>query len=146
MPASKLLLGLPLYGYVSDSTKTGLTGSLLPPSSSSAAQGKGDAKVAPRGRNARPSHPTSGVNGSTGVKGVDGKVKAQDVDLTSWYGQQIPFTNIVSSGALVLGSDGAYGQGGGFTMGAFSPPVSFVSQVRHEALECVLMRCVDSLG
>ncbi|EIM83169.1 glycoside hydrolase [Stereum hirsutum FP-91666 SS1] len=116
MPASKLLLGLPLYGYVSDSTKTGLTGSLLPPSSSSAAQGNGDAKVAPRGRNARPSHPTSGVNGSTGAKGVDGKVKAQDVDLTSWYGQQIPFANIVSSGALVLGSDGVYGQGGGFTM------------------------------
>lgn len=146
MPASKLLLGLPLYGYVSDSTKTGLTGSLFPPSSSSAAQGNGDAKVAPRGRNARLSHPTSGVNGSTGAKGVDGKVKAQDVDLTSWYGQQIPFTNIVSSGALVLGSDGAYGQGGGFTMGAFSPPVFFVPQVRDEPIKRVLMLCVDSLG
>lgn len=136
MPASKLLLGLPLYGYVSDSTKTSLTGSLLPPSAPDAAQTGANAKTAIRGRNARPSHPTSGVSVT---KEADGKVKAQDVNLTSWYGQEIPFSNIVSSGALVLNPDGTYGQGGGFTMGAFALAMFCVFHAQNEALERVLM-------
>jgi chitinase len=43
-------------------------------------------------------------------------VKEDDVNLSSWYGQQIPFNSIVSSGALVKQSNGTYGQGGGYTM------------------------------
>lgn len=38
-------------------------------------------------------------------------------NLTGWYGQQIPFSSIVSSGALVKNSNGSYSQGGGFTEG-----------------------------
>lgn len=40
-----------------------------------------------------------------------------NANLTSWWGQQIPFSEIVKSGALVKKSDGNYGEGGGFTMG-----------------------------
>lgn len=109
MPASKMLLGLPLYGYVSQSTKTALTGSFVPPASGP--QGNGAAKVVPRGKNGR---------SGKAVNAVKEHAKADDVDLTNWYGQEIPFNDIVSSGALVLGADGAYGQGGGFTMGALS--------------------------
>ena len=38
-------------------------------------------------------------------------------NLQSWWGQQIPFSGIVKSGAFVKKSDGTYGEGGGFTMG-----------------------------
>lgn len=44
--------------------------------------------------------------------------------LTSWWGQQIPFSSIVKSGALVKKSDGSYGEGGGFTMGKPSASLS----------------------
>lgn len=103
MPASKMLLGLPLYGYVSQSTKTALTGSFVPPGSGA------QSKLVPRGKNGR---------SGKAVNAVKEHAKADDVDLTNWYGQEIPFNDIVSSGALVLGANGAYGQGGGFTMGA----------------------------
>lgn len=42
---------------------------------------------------------------------------AATADLRSWYGQQIPFSEIVKSGALVKAPNGTYGEGGGFTMG-----------------------------
>jgi len=45
------------------------------------------------------------------------KEAAANANLTSWWGQQIPFSAIVKSGALVKGSDGNYREGGGFTMG-----------------------------
>jgi chitinase len=38
-------------------------------------------------------------------------------NLQSWYNQQIPFSSIVKSGALVKKSDGTYGSSGGFTRG-----------------------------
>ncbi|KAF8994877.1 glycoside hydrolase superfamily [Cyathus striatus] len=108
-PASKLLLGLPLYGYVSNSTKTKLTGSLLPDDKmillhkADVPAAKGEPNVHfLNGTHARP-------------KKSDAKVEAT-ADLTSWWGQQIPFSSIVQSGALVKGSDGNYQQGGGFTM------------------------------
>lgn len=40
-----------------------------------------------------------------------------NVDLSSWWGQQIPFSALVQAGVLVKNSDGSYGQGGGFTEG-----------------------------
>lgn len=44
-------------------------------------------------------------------------VTAATADLSSYWGQQIAFKDIVKAGALVKKSDGNYGQAGGFTMG-----------------------------
>ncbi|EJD51005.1 glycoside hydrolase [Auricularia subglabra TFB-10046 SS5] len=106
-PASKLLLGLPLYGYVSKSTKTGLTGFAAP--SSAEAQGL---LLAP-GSGRDKEHFLIGAHPRE--KAASEKVRAA-ANLQGWYGQQIPFSEIVQSGALVKKSDGTYGQGGGFTM------------------------------
>lgn len=46
-----------------------------------------------------------------------GEVDAAAANLQSFWGQQIAFSAIVKSGALVKKADGNYGQGGGFTMG-----------------------------
>ncbi|KIY68919.1 glycoside hydrolase family 18 protein [Cylindrobasidium torrendii FP15055 ss-10] len=89
-PANKLLLGLPTYGYVSQSTATGLSGSLVEGKKSSTT-------LIP--------HPRE-------KKGI--KAKA-DANLQSWYGQQIPFGKIVESGALFKQADGTYNSTNGFT-------------------------------
>ena len=44
-------------------------------------------------------------------------VATATANLQKWWGQQIPFKTIVSSGALKRKADGTYGQNGGFTMG-----------------------------
>ncbi|KAF7296011.1 Glycoside hydrolase family 18 protein [Mycena kentingensis (nom. inval.)] len=106
-PANKLLLGLPLYGYVLNSKKTVLTGSFVDPEAEAAAI------AATRGANRRPTTqrppPTEGTNG------ID--TAAANANLQSWWGQQIPFGELVAAGALVKKSDGSYGEGGGFKMG-----------------------------
>lgn len=56
------------------------------------------------------------LNGSH-ARPTEFKTAAANATLTSWWGQQIPFSAIVKSGALVKKSDGSYGEGGGFTMG-----------------------------
>ncbi|KAG6890137.1 hypothetical protein C0995_011430 [Termitomyces sp. Mi166 len=136
-PASKLLLGLPLYGYVSKSSKTVLTGSSLSSSDTLPPAWSND-----------PNLPSSFQIGDVGItndvrieKEVDDsqvadhdleslddahsqsaklKMRTMETDLSSWWGQQIPFNAIVKSGALVKKSDGTYGQGGGFTMDTWS--------------------------
>ncbi|KAJ3886018.1 glycoside hydrolase superfamily, partial [Lentinula edodes] len=122
-PASKMLLGLPLYGYVSNSTKTALTGSLVDPSPNE------DRRNGPNGTSssvARPGNharhqrtipakkPAEGkeTKGSSNQAGTEATANLQ-----SWYGQQIPFGSIVASGALTKNADGTYGGGGGFTEG-----------------------------
>ncbi|RDB17716.1 Oviduct-specific glycoprotein [Hypsizygus marmoreus] len=136
-PASKILLGIPLYGYVSQSTKKVLTGSLLPSSDMLLLQkeevpaGTIDALEGAVLRQ-DPSAPemttpvygemdVNFLNGSharpTELKTVEGEVDAAAANLQSWWGQQIPFNAIKKSGALVKKSDGNYGEGGGFTMG-----------------------------
>ncbi|KAJ7686545.1 glycoside hydrolase [Mycena rosella] len=113
-PASKLLLGLPLYGYVLNSTKTVLTGSFTSPesvpenASTPAAGAVTGGEV--RGANKRPAHVVPAPVPKSGTT-------AAAANLQSWWGQQIPFGSIVSSGALVKQADGTYGEGGGFTMG-----------------------------
>jgi chitinase len=57
------------------------------------------------------------------------KEVAINATLTSWWGQQIPFSAIVKSGALVKKSDGTYGQGGGFTMGTFPFDLSCINLI-----------------
>lgn len=58
------------------------------------------------------------LNGSHARSKETPDVVANAADLRSWWGQQIPFSAIVRSGAIVKKSDGNYGEGGGFTMGA----------------------------
>lgn len=110
-PASKLLLGLPLYGYVSNSTATRLSGSLLPTS-----EGEGEEMNFLEG-----AHPHSASKDTVHAA----------ADLRGWYGQQIPFNAIVSSGALVKNADGNFGGGGGFTMGKSSRLVQILEIDRN---------------
>ncbi|KAF9255037.1 glycoside hydrolase family 18 protein [Marasmius fiardii PR-910] len=106
-PASKLLLGLPLYGYVSQSSNTVLRGF--------APTEKETIKANPACVHA---HPRKKTTPTPTVTTAEGEVQTEaDTNLTGWYGQQIPFKTLVSSGALVKGDDGNYRQGGGFTMG-----------------------------
>ncbi|CAA7268385.1 unnamed protein product [Cyclocybe aegerita] len=93
MPASKLLLGLPLYGYVSKSSSKKLSGSLIPTPN--------DPRFPP---GAHPRHPPISANGAQG-------------DLSHLWGQQIAFSQIISFGALTQNSDGSYGGVNGYTMG-----------------------------
>ncbi|KAK2460378.1 hypothetical protein APHAL10511_007543 [Amanita phalloides] len=108
-PASKMLLGLPLYGYACQSSKTTLTGSVMPSPDMTLLQ----------------TEKVSSIDGETALSFLNGsharttrvdKMTA-DANLSSWWGQQIPFNNLVSSGALVKESDGNYKSGGGFAAG-----------------------------
>ncbi|KII91199.1 glycoside hydrolase family 18 protein [Plicaturopsis crispa FD-325 SS-3] len=96
-PAAQLLLGLPLYGYVSQSSKTVLSGDFKRPGVS---KEEVDTK-----KTSNEAHPR--------VK--DDLLRPKDVSLKSWWGQQIPFNSLVASGALKKQSDGNYGGAGGYT-------------------------------
>ncbi|KAG6827754.1 hypothetical protein H0H92_010576 [Tricholoma furcatifolium] len=128
-PASKLLLGLPLYGYVSQSSKTVLTGSSLPTTDMLLLDKRmplSSSKHLTFGLE-NPSEETLGIeqpldhdgmyflNGTHSVRSRLGDFKADAINLSSWWGQQIPFNALVKAGALVKQSDGSYDQGGGFT-------------------------------
>ncbi|KAF8970627.1 glycoside hydrolase superfamily [Flammula alnicola] len=95
MPASKLLLGLALYGYVSKSTDKKLTGSFVPSATDS--------------RFPSGAHPKYRRDSSKGSPALG--------DLSTMWGQQIPFSQLVSSGALVKKDDGNYDASHGYTMG-----------------------------
>ncbi|ESK89485.1 glycoside hydrolase family 18 protein [Moniliophthora roreri MCA 2997] len=104
-PANKLLLGLPLYGYVSQSTRTTLTGSFAPSTDMVLLQQDADNKNFLNGSHAR-----------TRPKQADSAPTTAAADLRGWYGQQISFKALVEQGALVKDGDGNYRAGGGFTM------------------------------
>jgi len=94
MPASKLLLGIATYGYVSKSKATKLSGSFAP---------SPDDRSFPPG-----AHPRN--------KGVENFGIVPDVgDLSGMWGQQIAFHQLVRSGALQKKVDGNYGGANGFT-------------------------------
>ncbi|KAG6910361.1 hypothetical protein DXG01_011076 [Tephrocybe rancida] len=120
-PASKLLLGLPLYGYVSKSSKTVLTGSLLPSPDMLLLEQSGlpsttDKEAVSEAQTDAKLQDVHFLNG-THARNTNLHTSAANTSLSSWWGQQIPFNAIVQSGALVKKSDGTYGEGGGFTMG-----------------------------
>jgi hypothetical protein len=93
MPASKLLLGLPLYGYVWKSSKTKLSGSSAP----NLAVGAGHSKT----RSREPE-----------------RTAAPAGDLSSMWGQQIAFDRLLKMGALKNNGDDIYVGANGYTMGA----------------------------
>lgn len=107
--ASQLLLGLPLYGYASQSTATTLTGSLLP------SNGTNEAKM----NFLNGAHPRS--------KPSPAKPQAEAGDLSGWWGQQIPFNSLLASGALAKQSNGTYTGANGYTEGGYFSPLSFLA-------------------
>ncbi|EPQ50562.1 glycoside hydrolase family 18 protein [Gloeophyllum trabeum ATCC 11539] len=113
MPASKLLLGLPLYGYVSKSTATHLYGTYKRPGKSimrPSEEEEGEVKLnALAGEHAR-------YKGKNRAKEPMVSAKAAG-DLSSYYGQQIAFNQIVALGALQKQSNGTYTGANGYTMG-----------------------------
>ncbi|EIN11117.1 glycoside hydrolase family 18 protein [Punctularia strigosozonata HHB-11173 SS5] len=103
MPANKLLLGLPLYGYVSKSTKTTLTKIAMPP-----------AGFVPSIHQARPvflNNKHERARPSTTIH-----AEAAAGDLSSYFGQQIAFNQIIALGALKK-SGSVYVQANGYTEG-----------------------------
>lgn len=144
-PKSKLVLGLPLYGYVSQSSKTTLQHIARPPAGlkvqeyrekvlglpqrglacplpsvqEDAAGDSGSEEkpnmLAPSGNHARA--------GAQGQKKSDGEeLKTETAgDLSSFFGQQIAFGQLVSLGALTKTSSGTYVAANGYTEGASRP-------------------------
>lgn len=92
-PASKLLLGLALYGYVSKSTATKLSGSST------------------RDLNANPVE---------SARGPPKRISAAPGDLSAMWGQQISFNQLVRSGVLRKRRDGTYMAANGYTQGKSS--------------------------
>ncbi|KIM37880.1 glycoside hydrolase family 18 protein [Hebeloma cylindrosporum] len=95
MPASKLLLGLAIYGYVSKSTDKNLSGSSIPPELPPQAAAGAHPRYPPK----RPK-----IRGALG-------------DLSALWGQQIAFSQLVTSGAICKTGDGSYDGANGYTMG-----------------------------
>jgi len=105
-PAAKLLLGLPLYGYVSRSSKTSLSGGY------EVGLGKTDIESFTT-KTSNEVHQRVKVNRKNDVVLA---AAAAAGDLSSWYGQQIPFNTLLASGVLQKKSDGTYAGANGYTM------------------------------
>lgn len=130
-PANKLLLGLPLYGYVSQSTATTLTGIAMPPAGLDVQKYRERVLELPT-RNPAPACPLVRETFDEEPNFLDGKhamvrpkpkeevVAKAAGDLTAFYGQQIAFNQLVSLGAITKASNGTYVQANGYTEGAQS--------------------------
>ncbi|KAJ7782639.1 glycoside hydrolase family 18 protein [Mycena metata] len=121
-PVSKLLLGLPLYGYVFNSTKTTLASFTVPESAEevqdneeSDIEAADELQNAIRGANKEPVHHDVDTPESS-----EDALEAPDVaatataNLSKWFGQAIPFNSLLASGALVKNASGTYDAGAGF--------------------------------
>ncbi|KAI0371468.1 glycoside hydrolase family 18 protein [Pilatotrama ljubarskyi] len=139
-PASKLVLGLPLYGYVSQSTKTTLQHIARPPAGFKVQEYKEKVLGLPvRGLKCPLPQVVEEIAGSEDEdepnklalagnhervrpKGKAGKeengvhAEAAAGDLSSYYGQQIPFNQLVALGALKK-SGSVYVAANGYTEG-----------------------------
>ncbi|KAJ2921654.1 hypothetical protein H1R20_g15441, partial [Candolleomyces eurysporus] len=132
-PANKQVMGMALYGWVSQSTKTVLNGASLPAENHlilAKTEGKSDDELVflngahPRTKDGALAQSVATENAApvASEAGSSESVSAKDevstnANLRRWWGQQIPFKTLVSSGALAKKSDGTYGGAGGFTMG-----------------------------
>jgi len=133
-PAGQLVLGLPLYGYASQSSATTLTDIVLPKADESGGAGldayrqrvlgmagkQADACPIPTrtiGEHAQPNF-LKGAHARVRPTAKGDVMKAQDAgDLSSYWGQEIAFNQIVALGALQETSDGTFVQANGYTEG-----------------------------
>ncbi|KAI0758172.1 glycoside hydrolase family 18 protein [Fomes fomentarius] len=131
-PKNKLVLGLPLYGYVSKSTKTTIHRNAIPPAGFDVQDYKEQVLQLPnRGLSCPLPQIEEGQDGETKeeekpnpLRGAHArsKVKLEEVkasaagDLSSFFGQQIAFNQLLSMGALKKNSDGTYTGANGYTM------------------------------
>ncbi|KAI0638625.1 glycoside hydrolase family 18 protein [Trametes polyzona] len=139
-PAPKLVLGLPLYGYVSQSTKTTLKHIARPPAGFKVEEYKEKVLGLPQrglacplpsvqehveeGEDSKPNllGPTGNHDRSAAQEKAKEKVKEElreeaAGDLSSYFGQQIAFNQIVALGALKKTSSGTYVAANGYTEG-----------------------------
>ncbi|KAF9558512.1 glycoside hydrolase family 18 protein [Agrocybe pediades] len=100
-PASKMLLGIPLFGYVFKSKRTYLN--------------SGNRMVPNQTFESFASHSFKGAHKDMGGKSAE-EMTTTTEQLESWWNKPIPFKQLVASGALVKRFDGNYGQGSGYTM------------------------------
>lgn len=121
-----MLLGLPLYGYVSKSTATTLNGIAMPPPGLQVEEYRERVLNLPR-RNpmAACPLPVQGEGEPNFLEGAHERAKkapetvhteAAAGDLSAYFGQQIPFNQIVALGALKK-SGSVYVQTNGYTEG-----------------------------
>ena len=143
------MLGLPLYGYVSQSTKTTLHEIALPQPGFDVRAYKeqvlglpdrGLACPLPRARTADQADQKEG-EGPNALRGAHPRVKdgvkkggvraEADGDLSAYLGQQIPFNQLVALGALQKNSDGTYtaDSANGYTMGASMSPLCNIQAI-----------------
>ncbi len=132
-PKNKLVLGLPLYGYVSKSTKTTLQQIAMPPAGFDVQAYKEQVLRLPnRGlscplpqieevqdgetKEEEKPNPLRGAHARSKVKSEEVKAEAAG-DLSSLFNQQIAFNQLLSMGALKKNSDGTYTGTNGYTMG-----------------------------
>lgn len=116
-PASKLLLGLPLYGYVSNSTATSLRGIAMPPPNFPISVNQERVGITPAvEENLGDGKPVPGNHARDKSKRLHTEAAG---DLSGYFGQQIAFSTLVSAGALQKNSDGTYTANGanGYTQG-----------------------------
>jgi chitinase len=123
-PASKLLLGLPLYGYVSNSKATSLKAIAIPPPNFPITANKQRSlqcagAVVEEGEVQGTGEPVPGNH--VREKGKKAVAQAGSGDLSSFYGKQIAFSQLISGGALVKQADGTYSAKNGYTYGEYLP-------------------------
>ena len=127
------MLGLPLYGYVSQSTKTTLQQIARPPAGFDPVAYKeqvlglparglkcplpGVQEEVAEGEEPNALHGNHERRREAGDGGV--KTEAAAGDLSAYFGQQIAFNQLVALGALTKSSSGTYGGANGYTMGEF---------------------------
>ncbi len=124
-----MLLGLPLYGYVSKSTATTLSGIAMPPAGFQLEDYKERVLNLPRKNPvAACPMPTPGEGEPNFLDGKHERLKKAPEgvhtegtagDLSAYFGQQIPFSQLISLGALQK-SGNVYVQANGYTEGALS--------------------------
>ncbi|OBZ70107.1 putative endochitinase [Grifola frondosa] len=120
-PASKLVLGLPLYGYVSQSTATTLEQIAMPPPGFLLNEYKERVLGLPVRKDGVPGGLACPVPGKAkkdeGGAQPRGKAPAVHAERGGRPERQIPFNQIVALGALTKTSSGTYVQANGFTEG-----------------------------